>query len=285
MEKKYKHKKYPSKAERLEAKRKFEELYEEIQAMFDENNKEKQRQIEEAKQKADALDRMNDRMNAWRQIEFENLNTYMMQYKETKDDYIFATMWNSYLKNLTNQYLYEFIIKGLPEMARRLFLTDTKAEELQDVLYPVLMRAIQDWEPNANHRFTKDFAAYYKKAVEYESGNILRKFNSTCNHQVVIQYLDFNSEEEVNILLVNEPKLAGYFKDQYSIEQSVIKWHIEEFVQTYLALEECKLFQMRYEEQQTVYEISNYFKISKMTVYRRIEKIKQRWIEFEQNIY
>lgn len=270
-----------SKAERMKAERQFQALYEAIQADFDQISEAKQRQIE-AEQCAGNED---ENRNSWIQMEFETLNTQLKEYKKTQDNQLFTIIWHDYLKRLTNQYLQDLIIKGLPEMARRLFLTDTKPEELQDMLYPVLIQAIHDWEPDNEYRFTKDFAAFYKKAVEFERANILRKYNSKCNQEVTLQYLDFNSDEEVNILLMNEPKLARLLSDQWSMEQAIMKCHIDEFVETYLNPEEILLFQMFYEEQRTIKEIATAIKVTRMTIYRRIEKIKQLWATINQDTY
>lgn len=279
MEKKSKRmKRISSQTERLEAERQFQELYEAIQADFDQISEARQRQKETEQRSAIE----HGKKYNWSRMEFETLNTQMKQYKKTLDSQIFRIMWHDHLKKLTHQYLHDFIIKGMPEMARRLFLTDTKAEELQDMLYPVLLQAIRDWEPDDEHRFTKDFAAFYKKAVEYERGNILRKFNSKCNRQVSLQYLDFNNDEEVNVLLMNEPNLAIHLGDQSNIEQAIMKWHVSDFVQNCLTQEEKELFRMFYEEQRTVMEMAKVLQVTRMTVYRRMEKVNRLWAEFNQ---
>ncbi|RKP54138.1 hypothetical protein D7Z26_12210 [Cohnella endophytica] len=82
-------------------------------------------------------------------------------------------MWHDYLNKLTERYLYQFIIKGLPVMARRLFLTGTTVDELQDELYLVLLHAMQTWKPNENIHRTLNFASFYEKVIEFYSGNLL----------------------------------------------------------------------------------------------------------------
>lgn len=261
-----------------EIKCQFQELYAAIQADFDQMSQAKQIQTEAEKRVA--VEREN--VNSWDRMEFETLNTQMMQYKKTKDPWLFKIMWHDYLKKLTNQYLHRFIIKGLPVQARRLFLTDTIAEELQDVLYPILLQAIQDWNKDTSTHFTKDFAAFYEKAVEFNSGNLLRRFNSKCHANLTLQNLDFNSDEEVSRLLLEEPKFAEHFGNCFGLDNILMKGHIETFVRTRLSKEEAQLFRLLYHEQTTVNEIARAFKIARMTVYRRRERIQNLWLAYEQ---
>lgn len=69
------------------------------------------------------------------------------------------------------------------------------------------------------------------------------------------------------------------------MEQAITKWHFDDFVETYLNPEERMLFQMFYEEQRTIKEIATAFKVTRMTIYRRIEKIKRLWAAINQDTY
>ncbi len=261
-----------------EIERQFQELYAAVQADFDQISQVKQQQAE-AEQRA-VMEREN--VNSWSGLEFGTLNTQMMQYKKTKDPELFKIMWHDYLKKLTDQYLHRFIIKGLPVQARRLFLTDTTAGDLQDVLYPVLLQAIQDWKADTNTHSTRGFAAFYEKAVQFYSGNLLRRFKSRCHTNLTLQNLDFNSDEEVNRLLLDEPKLAEHFKDSSDLDSILMKRHIETFVRTRLSKKEAQMFCLLYQEQSTVDEIARTFKIARMTVYRRRERLQKLWLAYEQ---
>ncbi|MFC5529512.1 hypothetical protein [Cohnella yongneupensis] len=260
-----------------EIEQRFHELYDAVQADIDQINLAKQNQSE-AEHRATVEQ---ENVQSWGRQEFETLNTLMAQYKQTNDSNLFNTMWHDHLKKLTDRYLNRFIIKGLPFMARRLFLTGTTVDELQDELYLVLLHAIHDWKPDAKNHRTLNFATYYEKAVEFYSGNLLRKFNSKCHNQLSLQNLNFYSEAEVNLLLLDEPKLAEHFQQQSDVEHVLTEQYIERFVRTRLSKQQAHLFYLLQDKQLSVAEIASTFKIPRMTVYRRREQLQKLWLAYE----
>jgi len=173
-------------------------------------------------------------VNSWKQQDFETLNTLLMKYKETGDQSYFNQAWDKYLKDLTNSYLNKYVIRGLPVSAKKLFLVDHQYYHLQDVLYPVLIKAIHQWTPNAQNRNTRDFAAYYKQAVKNLTGNIINRYNHKMYQNLSIKQLDFNNEEELTMLLQAEPTLKEHFEHRTNLDVILMDKHVETFIKTKL---------------------------------------------------
>lgn len=159
-----------------------------------------------------------ENINSWKQSDFETLNTLLIKYKDTNDETYFNQAWNQYLKDLTYRYLNKYVIRELTVTAKKLFLVDHQYHELQDVLYPVLIKAIHQWTPNAPNRNTRDFAAYYKQAVRNFTGNINNRYNHKMYQNLSIKQLDFNNEEELTMLLQAEPTLKEHFEHRTNLD-------------------------------------------------------------------
>lgn len=223
-----------------------------------------------------------ENVNSWKQCDFETLNTLLMKYKETNDETYFNQAWNKYLKDLTNRYLYKYVIKGLTVFAKRLFLVDHQSYELQDVLYPVLIKAIHQWTPNALDRNTRDFAAYYKQAVRNFTGNINNRYKHKMYQNLSIKQLDFNNEEELTMLLQAEPTLKEHFEHRTNLDIMIMDKYVETFIKTKLTKEQSMLLGLLVTERLPITEIAKYMKTSRMTVYRKIEEIKILWQQYEE---
>jgi predicted DNA-binding protein YlxM (UPF0122 family) len=222
-----------------------------------------------------------ENVNSWKQLDFETLNTLLMKYKETNDETYFNQAWDKYLKDLTNSYLNKYVIRGLTVSAKRLFLVDHQYYHLQDVLYPILLEAIHKWAPNAPDRNTRDFTAYYKQAVRNFTGNINNRYNHKMYQKVSIKQLDFNNEEELTMLLQAEPTLKEHFEHRVNLDIMIMDKYVETFIKTKLTKEQSMLFGLLVTERLPITEIAKYMKISRMTVYRKIEELKALWIEYD----
>ncbi|MCE5287475.1 MAG: HTH domain-containing protein [Pelosinus sp.] len=221
-------------------------------------------------------------INSWKRLDFETLNTLLIQYKDTNDETYFNQAWDKYLKNLTYSYLNKYVIRGLPVSAKKLFLIDHQYYHLQDVLYPVLIKAIHQWTPNAQNRNTRDFAAYYKQAVKNLTGNIINRYNHKMYQNLSIQQLDFNNEEELTMLLQVEPTLKEHFENRANLDVIIMDKHIETFIKTQLTKEQSMLLGLLITERLPITEIAKYMKTSRMTVYRKIEELKTLWQQYEE---
>jgi hypothetical protein len=223
-----------------------------------------------------------ENVNSWKQLDFETLNTLLMKYKETNDETYFNHAWDKYLKDLTNSYLNKYVIRGLPVSAKKLFLIDHQYYHLQDVLYPVLIKAIHQWTPNDPTRNTRDFVAYYKQAVKNLTGNIINRYNHKMYQNLSIKQLDFNNEEEVTMLLQAEPTLKEHFEHRANLDIIIMDKYVETFIKTKLAKEQSMLLGLLITERLPITEIAKYMKTSRMTVYRKIEEIKTLWQQYEE---
>jgi len=234
--------------------------------------------LEERKRLAE--DREN--VNCWKRQDFETLNTLLMKYKQSGDQTYFNQAWDKYLKDLTNVYLNKYVMKGLTATAKRLFLVDHRYYELQDVLYPVLITAINKWTPNAPDRNTRDFAAYYQQAVRNFTGNINNRFNYKTYQNVSIHNLDFNNEGEMTMILQAEPTLKAHFERRTDLDMIIMDKYVEEFMKTRLTKEQSMLLGLLVTERLPVTEIAKYMKTSRMTVYRKIAELRTLWLQYEE---
>jgi len=222
-----------------------------------------------------------ERLQGWERLDFENLNSLIIQYQQTGDQDDFNMAWRRYLNKLTDHYLHKYVIQGLPVLTRHLFLGDHKATELKNALYPVLVKTIRKWTPNTMDRCTMDFAAFYGKAVQFFSGNLIRKFQSKCYKGLSFQSLDFNSEEDINRLLLDDSQLAEHFEYRPGLDSILMDWHIESFTKTCLSEEQAELFRLLVEDQMSITDIAKTFKSARMTIYRRREQIQELWLAYE----
>lgn len=225
-----------------------------------------------------------ENVNSWKQLDFKTLNTLLIKYKQTNDETYFEQVWDNYLKDLTQSYLNKYVIRGLTVTAKRLFLIDHQYHELQDVLYPVLIKAIYQWTPNDPTRNTRDFAAYYKQAVRNFTGNINNRYNHKLYQNLSIKQLDFNNEEELTMLLQAEPALKEHFEHSTNLDIIIMDKHVETFIKTKLTKEQSMLLGLLVTERLPITEIAKYMKTSRMTVYRKIEEVKTLWIEYDTGI-
>lgn len=223
-----------------------------------------------------------ENINSWKQLDFETLNTLLIKYKQTNDETYFNQVWDKYLKNLTQTYLNKYVIRGLTVSAKKLFLVDHQYYELQDVLYPVLMKAIHNWTPNDPTRNTRDFAAYYKQAVRNFTGNINNRYNHKMYQNLSIKQLDFNNEEKLTMLLQSESTLKEHFEHRTNLDILIMDKYVETFIKTKLTKEQSMLLGLLVTERLPITEIAKYMKTSRMTVYRKIEEIKTLWQQYEE---
>ncbi|RXZ79059.1 sigma-70 family RNA polymerase sigma factor [Paenibacillaceae bacterium] len=229
---------------------------------------------------AKQLQKERESVQSWERLEFDTLNSLIIQYKQEGSSHHFNIAWHDFLEKLTRHYMNKFVIKGLPLVVKRLYLADHEAAELQDLLYPVLVKAIHTWQPHAPEHPTKDFAAYYGKAVEYYTGNIIRKYKRRKHEQLSLQYVDFYNEEELNRLLQAEPhfieeRLTG-------IEEWLHEEYLDNFIHDCLTEEQQQLFKWLYCDQLPTVQIAAQLNCSRMTIYRKEQQIKQLWQQYMQ---
>lgn len=242
----------------------------------EEQERRKWRQIQEKR-----FNEEQESKQSWEKLELETLNSLLIQYKHDGNPLYFNMAWHRYLNKLTKQYLHKYVIQGLPLVVKRLYMADHHAEELQDMLYPILIKAIQQWSPNVPDRNTLDFAAYYGEAIEYFTGNIVRKYKRRRYENLSLQHLDFYNEEQINLLLQGEPNVAERLGNHSGIEEWMLKQHVEEFIQDCLTEEQRILLLLIYDEQMPVIEIANRLKCSRMTVHRKRKQIEDLWKQYE----
>lgn len=245
------------------------------QERYEQEKRELKQQQEENKRMWEQWENVSN----WKRLDFETLNTLLMKYKQTNDQTYFNQAWDKYLNDLTQSYLNKYVIRGLTVSAKKLFLVDHQYYHLQDVLYPVLVEAIHNWTPNAQDRNTRDFAAYYKQAVRNFTGNINNRYNHKMYQHLSIQQLDFNNEEEFTMLLQAEPTLKAHF--EHNLDIIMMDKYVETFIKTKLTKEQSMLLGLLVTERLPITEIAKYMKTSRMTVYRKIEKLKTLWIEYD----
>jgi hypothetical protein len=247
------------------------------QERYEQEKRERKKQQEERKQ---SWERWSN-VNSWKKLDFETLNTLLIKYKDTNDEIYFNQAWDKYLKDLTYSYLNKYVIRGLPVTAKKLFLVDHQYYHLQDVLYPVLIKAIHQWTPNVQDRNTRDFAAYYKQAVKNLTGNIINRYNHKMYQNLSIKQLDFNNEEELTMLLQAEPTLKEHFEHRANLDAIIMDKYVHTFIKTKLTKEQSMLLGLLITERLPITEIAKYMKTSRMTVYRKIEEIKTLWLEYD----
>ncbi|CAM4454289.1 ECF-type sigma factor [Paenibacillus typhae] len=241
---------------------------------------ERQRKFEENKR----IEMQDERENAraWKNMNFETLNSLIIQYKHTKQQNYFNQAWSKYLKILTWRYLQEFVIKGLPVNAKRLFLYDYESDHLEDVLYDVLLKSIENWKPNAPDKYTMDFAAYYKRAVEFFSGNIINRLNNKKHCGITIQNMDFNNEEDMSILLLQEPNLAIQLQNKSSLDTIIMNDWLDGFMKI-LSADQVEIVNYIGIKNYSILETSKRLKVSRMTIHRKLSEIKMMWLSYDQS--
>lgn len=247
-----------------------EEEYERDQQLQRQKQEEAQRKKEER-----------DIFESWQRIDYDTLNTLIIKYKQNGDQLYFNQAWDKCLKDLTQSYLYRYVIKGLTVSAKRLFLVDHQNDQLQDVLYEVLLKAIDKWTPNMPGLNTRDFAAYYQRAVMNFSGNIINRCKRKKHQNISVQYIDFNDEEEINMLLLSEPSLVAHFQYSSGYDYIVMDQYIETFIKTHLSKEQAMLLGLMINERLPITEIAKYMKTSRKTVYEKWRQIKALWLAYD----
>lgn len=248
------------------------------QERYEEEKRERRQRQEESRRVTEQW----ENINSWKRSDFENLNTLLIKYKQTGDETWFNQSWDKYLKHLTTLYLNKYVVKGLTVTAKRLFLVDHQPGELQDVLYPVLIEAIHKWTPDSPIHNTRDFAAYYKQAVRNFTGNINNRYNHKTYQNLSVQSIDFNNEEELTMILQNEPTLKAHFERRTDLDVLIMDKYVENFINTTLTQEQSMLLGLLITERLPITEIAKYMKTSRMTVYRKIEQIKTLWTQYEE---
>lgn len=238
-------------------------------------HQQKQKQIEAHHKKEEQ-----DNIESWQRIDFETLNSLIIKYKQTGDQLYFNRAWNRYLNRLTQNYMNQFVIKGLTVSAKRLFLAEHHYDQLQDVLYEVLIKAIEKWTPYMTDQNTRDFAAYYKQAVEFYTGNIINRCKRLKHQQISIQHIDFTDEKEVNMLLVNEPRVATQFEYYSNLESVVLNDYVDTFIRKHLTNEQAMIVNLMMTKHSPKSEIAKYLKVSRMTLHRKWKEIQALWLEY-----
>lgn len=239
---------------------------------------ERERQQREPQIKQTHEERENRRK--WTSTDFDNLNTLIIQYKQTGDEHFFELAWDKYLHELTYNLVNKYVVKGLPTKAKQLFLTGNTYYDLRDELYIVLVDAINNWNPNAPDRNTKDFAAFYIKAAYNHVGGYKTRLKRPQYENVTeIRPVDFNNNQEVNMLTQN---LKQHFHIESDTDYILMDMYVEEFIKTRLTKEQAILLGLLITERLPITEIAKYMKTSRMTVYRKIEDVKTLWLQYEE---
>jgi len=135
-----------------------------------------------------------ENIKIWQRLDFETINTLIMKYKETGNQLYFEQAWDDYLWDLNHSLIEKYLIKGLPTIAKQLFLDGNSYNELKDAFYIVLIETINKWIPNSPDHHTRDFAAFYKQAIyDYVGGYKTRLKRPKYSQVTGITPVDFNN--------------------------------------------------------------------------------------------
>ena len=223
-----------------------------------------------------------ENVNTWNRLDFETLNTLIIKYKETGNQLYFEQAWDNYLWDLNHSLIEKYLIKGLPTIAKQLFLDGNNYSELKDEFYIVLIETINKWTPNSPDHYTRDFAAFYQQAIyDYVGGYKTRLKRPKYSQVTGITPVDFNNQQEV-AMITQLSNIGKHFNVESETNYILMDIHIETFIKTKLTKEQSMLLGLLVTERLPITEIAKYMKTSRMTVYRKIEELKTLWQQYEE---
>lgn len=221
-----------------------------------------------------------ENVNTWNRLDFETLNTLLIKYKETGNQLYFEQAWDDFLWDLNYSLIEKYLIKGLPTIAKQLFLDGNNYSDLKDEFYIVLMETIHKWIPNSPDHYTRDFAAFYKQAVyDYVGGYKTRLKRPKYSQVTGITPIDFNNQQEV-AMVTN--LLGKHYHVESETNHILMDIYVHTFIKTKLTKEQSMLLGLLVTERLSITEIAKYMKISRMTVYRKVEELKTLWQQYEE---
>lgn len=218
----------------------------------------------------------------WERMDFETINTLIIKYKETGNQIYFEQAWDEYLWNLNYNLVEKYLVKGLPVIAKQLFLDGTTHSEVKDEFYIVLVETINKWIPNSPDHWTRDFVAFYKQAIyDYVGGYKTRLKRPKYSQVTGITHVDFNNQQEV-AMIMKVANTEKHFHVESETQHILMDIYVETFIKTKLTKEQGMLLGLLITERLPITEIAKYMKTSRMTVYRKIEEIKTLWQQYEE---
>ncbi|MFW6242686.1 MAG: hypothetical protein ACOC2W_00845 [bacterium] len=219
----------------------------------------------------------------WEDVNKPNyLDQLIIKYKDTGDEKYFNDAWNYYLKKIIKQFTYNEVIKGTTKKMKDIFMYNQHDyKDLEDELYIVLVKCINEWKPYRKQGNRATFKTYFYNAVRNYTGGIKTKMKSNIYQNISLKNIDFSNEEEIRMLVKTYPTMDLHYHTDLTVDKIVFDDYLEEFIDNYLDEELSNLLGHLITDCYRVEEIAILMKKNKRTIYRRIKKLYELWIEYE----